>query len=74
MKLKLFLWFFIFKQLLLELPVYLNQLNRDKGKASLQETKKCFMFQSILFSKEEPVWAYKMSVVQNISLPKTHIL
>jgi len=32
MKLKLFLWYFMFKQLLLELPVYLNQLNRENGK------------------------------------------
>jgi hypothetical protein len=49
MKLKLFLWYFMFKQLLLELPIYLIQLNRDNGKVSLQETKIASCFRAFCF-------------------------
>lgn len=51
MKLKLFLWYFMFKQLLLELPVYLNQLNRDNGTVSLQETKIASCFGAFCFPR-----------------------
>jgi len=49
MKLELFLWYFMFKQLLLELPLYLNQLNRDNGKVNLQETKVASRFRAFCF-------------------------
>jgi hypothetical protein len=39
----------MFKQLLLELPVYLDQLNRDNGKVSLQETKIALCFRAFCF-------------------------
>jgi hypothetical protein len=49
MKLKLFLCYFMFKQMPLELPVYLSRLNRDNGKVSLQETKTASCFRAFSF-------------------------